>query len=455
MDSRPRRQRLLQLLERFPRALLYGIGRAARASVADGTRKHDVIETLCALPEAALERALAEGLARQDLQALCKRIGYASHGSKADIAARLLAAADEPTVQLSRWRPFAEARAFARHLKLTNMREWLAFVRGHLSGKAPLPADIPRSPSAAYAKTGWTNWRDFLGTGNPRRRSSIYRPFDQARAYARSLGLATRAEWRAFCRTRIGDRRALPPDIPASPHQAYADCGWAGYGDWLGTGRKSTRYYQYRSYAKARAFVRTLGIRTKLEWDAYCRGERDGHGPRPHDIPSDPAQGYRGRGWVSWGHFWGTNTVSSWKRRFRSYSAACTYARAQRLRTRAEWSAWCAAGNRPADIPAAPDAVYRGKGWVGWGDFLGTGNIHHSRIRRSNFPAMRAFVRRLGLSTGAEFVRAKRDGRIPKHIPTRIDQHPNWKGWADFLGPSYTGRRRPATRRPRKRGRRG
>jgi hypothetical protein len=61
----------------------------------------------------------------------------------------------------------------------------------------------------------------------------------------------------------------------------------------------------------------------------------------------------------------------------------------------------------------------------------------------------------LGLPTGAEFVRAKRDGRIPKHIPTRIDQHPDWKGWADFLGPSYTGRWGPASRRTRTRSRRG
>jgi hypothetical protein len=455
MEPRLRSQRRWEILERFPRALLYRIGRAAQASVTDQTHKHDLIETLHALPEAALERALVEGLAWRDLQALCKRINLASQGSKAELAARILAAVDLSMVQLARWRPFAEARAFAQGLELTNGREWYAFARGYLPDKGTLPADIPKSPAAAYAKTGWTNWGDFLGTGNPRRRSNIYRPFPQARAYARSLGLSSLAEWRTFCHTRVGDRRALPPDIPAGPHEAYADRGWAGYGDWLGTGRISTRNYQYRSYSEACAFARALDIRTRAEWLAYCRGERRGHGPRPFDIPSSPDQVYRGRGWVSWGQFLGTNVVSTRKRRFRSYAAAHAYARAQRLRTRAEWRAWSIAGKQPAGIPAAPEEVYRGKGWVGWGDFLGTGNLHHSRIRQRSFATMRVFVRRLGLRTGAEFVRAKRDGRIPKDIPTRIDLHPEWKGWADFLGPSYTGRPRKAVAPARARRRRG
>jgi hypothetical protein len=46
---------------------------------------------------------------------------------------------------------------------------------------------------------------------------------------------------------------------------------------------------------------------------------------------------------------------------------------------------------------------------------------------------MRAFVRRLGLRSAAEYRAAKRDGRIPDDIPLKIERHPDWKGWADFL----------------------
>jgi hypothetical protein len=455
MDPHLRRQRLWQLLERFPRALLYGIGRAARASINDRTYKDDLIEALCALPEAALERALAEGMVRQDLQALCKRIGYTSTGSKADLAARILAALDDPAVHAPRWRPFAEARAIARCLELTGQKEWYAFARGRLPSKGARPADIPTQPNQAYANTGWTSWGDFLGTGYVAQRLRAYRPFRQARAYARALGLASRAEWLALCRARVGGQPVLPPDIPATPHKIYAGRGWIGYGDWLGTGRVRASNYQSRSYEEACAFVRAVGIRSQLEWWAYCRGELRGLAPRPLDIPSTPHKVYRGRGWVNWGQFLGTNSVATFQRTYRSFAASRAYARKLGLRDRRAWSMWCVSGNRPADIPGRPDRTYAGKGWVSWGDFLGTGNVHSSRVRRRSFAAMRASVHQLGLCSGGEYVRAKRDGRIPIDIPTMIQRHPEWKGWADFLGPSYTGSRRAATRQTRKRGRRG
>jgi hypothetical protein len=448
----PRSQRCWQLLEQFPRALLYRIGRAARQSVNDRTYKQELIEALCALPEPALERALVEGLARRDLQALCKRLNRASHGSKAELAARILAAVDDSAVHAPRWRPFAEARAFAHHLELTSRRQWYEFVQGRLSDKGTLPTDMPRRPHAAYAKTGWTTWADFLGTGNPRRHANSYRPFHQARAFARSLGLANLAEWRALAHSRIGNRRMLPPDIPSAPQNAYAGRGWIGYGDWLGTGRVRSSNYQYRSYEQACAFVRALGIRSQGEWWAYCRGELGGHGPRPLDIPSAPDRAYRGRGWMSWGQFFGTNSVAPSKRTFRSFAAARAYVRKQGFRDEKAWRAWCAAGKRPADIPALPYRIYRGRGWVSWGDFLGTDNVHPGRVRRRSFAAMRAFVRRLGLCSKGEYRRAKRDGVVPKDILLHVEEHAEWKGWADFLGPSYTGRRRPATRPALKKG---
>jgi hypothetical protein len=454
MGSRLRSQRLWQLLERFPRTLLHRIGRAARVSVRSVTYKHDVIEMLCALREAELERALAEGLARPDLQAMCRRAGRADTGSKAGLAARILAAMDEPAAQSPRWRPFVEARAFAHRLGLTSSSEWNAFVRGRLPAKGTLPADIPKAPPTSYAKAGWTTWGDFLGTGYVAQRMRTYRPFRQARAYARSLGLTNRAEWRAFCLVRSGGRRVLPPDIPTTPHGVYANRGWVSYGDWLGTGRIQVSKYQYRSYQEACVFVRALGIRTVRAWQAYCRGELGGHGPRPLDIPSNPQRTYRGRGWVNWGQFFGTNSVAPRKRIFRTFTEARSYVRKQGLRGHDDWRAWLAAGNRPDDIPSVPDRTYRSQGWISWRDFFGTPKIDPVRIRRRRFAAGRAFVHRLGLRTRGEFLRAKRDGRIPKDIPLKIHRHHDWKGWADFLGPSYAGRTRRVSIPARKRARR-
>lgn len=54
------------------------------------------------------------------------------------------------------WRSFELARDWARKSSFQTMREW--------KKSKLLPTDIPKSPSTVYKNTGWTSWRDFLGT---------------------------------------------------------------------------------------------------------------------------------------------------------------------------------------------------------------------------------------------------------------------------------------------------
>jgi hypothetical protein len=54
--------------------------------------------------------------------------------------------------------------------------------------------------------------------------------FEEAREYARGLGLKSSVEW--FKKSKDG---LIPNNIPANPRQKYKDKGWKGYKDWLGT----------------------------------------------------------------------------------------------------------------------------------------------------------------------------------------------------------------------------
>ena len=56
------------------------------------------------------------------------------------------------------FRSFDDARAFARGLKLSSVRAWNAWSKDHR------PSDIPSGPDQVYKEAGWTNWGDFLGT---------------------------------------------------------------------------------------------------------------------------------------------------------------------------------------------------------------------------------------------------------------------------------------------------
>jgi len=55
-------------------------------------------------------------------------------------------------------------------------------------------------------------------------------PVEEAREFARSLGLQGHKECREYCKS--GKK---PSDIPAAPDLTYKNKGWSGIRDWLGT----------------------------------------------------------------------------------------------------------------------------------------------------------------------------------------------------------------------------
>jgi hypothetical protein len=136
---------------------------------------------------------------------------------------------------------------------------------------------------------------DWLGTGAVATFLRQYRSFKKARAFAHSLGLKSGAEWRAYC-----ESGKKPNDIPAKPDYGYANAGWAGMGDWLGTGTVAPGLRQYRSFKKARVFARGLGLKTGAEWFNYSK-----FGRKPADIPTAPNQIYANDGWAGWGDWLG------------------------------------------------------------------------------------------------------------------------------------------------------
>ena len=60
--------------------------------------------------------------------------------------------------------------------------------------------------------------------------------------------------------------------------------------------------------------------------------------------------------------------------KFRPFVEAREYIHSLKLKNQAEWRAYSKSVNKPADIPATPEKVYR-KEWKGMGDWLGTGTI--------------------------------------------------------------------------------
>jgi superfamily II DNA or RNA helicase len=318
------------------------------------------------------------------------------------------------------WRPFKEARTFVRHLGLKSQADWTEYCK---SGKKP--ADIPSNPIAVYANAGWTTLGDWLGTGYIAHHLREYRSFNEARAFARHLGLKSSDDWYDYC-----ESGKKPTDIPNAPQNVYAKDGWAGMGDWLNTGR--FRGTGWQPFDKARAFVRRLGLKSQPDWIEYCKS-----GKKPADIPAYPNEKYAKDGWSSWGDWLGTGFVAHSKRQFRPFKKARAFVRRLGLKSQDEWGNYCRSGKKPNDIPVHPNRTYAEDGWFSWGDWFGTGFVSRGLRQYWPFNKARAFVRRLGLKSRTEWNEYYKSRKKPPNIPVTPDRFyakDGWSSWGDWLG---------------------
>ncbi|OGV74406.1 MAG: hypothetical protein A3K19_03470 [Lentisphaerae bacterium RIFOXYB12_FULL_65_16] len=358
-------------------------------------------------------------------------------------------------------RSFVLAREFVWRVGLLDYAEWRLYCRGRLSGKGERPGDIPARPDVAYKHQGWISWADWLGTATVAFGGKSYLPFPMARECARKLGLTSETEWYEYCRrVRGGARKALPQGVPLSPEKVFEHVGWRGWRDWLvPPGGSRQRLRQFRNYADACRFVHRLSLRSHTEWRMYCRGEMPDKPPLPLDIPAGPRAAYRGRGWTTWGDWFGTGFVATRQRVYRPFAEARRFVRGLRLRNMDEWNLYCKGelpdkGTKPADIPADPFHVYKAQGWKGADDWFGRkipSNIN--RVHRP-FADARRFVRMLRLRNENEwrlYTHGKLPGKPPKPLdipatPDWVYRNEGWSGWGYWLGTGLVVARRRSYR---------
>ncbi len=116
------------------------------------------------------------------------------------------------------------AQELMRKYGITTQPQWNVWVK-----TADKPPEIPADPYSAYLGKGWDGWADWFGRDGSRASGhEEVRPFLEARKFARSLGLKSEDEWRAWAKTN------RPGDIPYSPESRYKGEGWIGWPDFLG-----------------------------------------------------------------------------------------------------------------------------------------------------------------------------------------------------------------------------
>ena len=191
---------------------------------------------------------------------------------------------------------------------------------------------------------------------------------------------------------------------------------------------------KFRSFEDAKKFVQILNLKSNKEWRIFAKSK-----DFPADIPTSPDHIYK-KSWTNWGDWLGTGRISTDKKQYRSFQNARNFIRTQKLMNNKEWRKFAKSKDFPADIPASPEKVYKNKGWNGWGDFLGTGNIAVYNRTFLSFQDAREFVRRLNLKNSDDWQLYCKSGKKPNDIPSspKYLYKNEYLGIKDWLG---TGKR--------------
>lgn len=184
-------------------------------------------------------------------------------------------------------------------------------------------------------------------------------------------------------------------------------------------------------FEEAREYVRNLYLKSMLEWKFYCQNQN-----RLLDIPSNPWRTYKLDGYKGINDWLGVKPSKYNPPPFKDYEYAHNYVKKLNLTKASDYKDYIRSGKLPIEIPSSPYSVYKNKGWISWGDYLGSNTKRNGK--ELNFDKAREVVRKLNLKSNKEYrvyckKKKKKNDGIPTN-PDKVYKNKGWISWADWLG---------------------
>lgn len=100
-----------------------------------------------------------------------------------------------------------------------------------------------------------------------------------------------------------------------------------------------------------------------------------------------------------------------------------------------KWYKYIKENNLPNFIPSNPKDVYEKRGWISWGDFLGTNRIQdNKKINYISYEESKKWIKdNIVCDSITEWKSIKKPDFIPNR-PNRYYEKRGWISWGDFLG---------------------
>jgi len=191
-------------------------------------------------------------------------------------------------------------------------------------------------------------------------------------------------------------------------------------------------------FKEAKTIVHGLGIESYVKWFEYVKINK-----LPNGIPITPHKFYKNLGWKDWGDWLGTGIIATQNRKYLSFEEARKIVRSLGLNNQKEWGEYCKSGEKPDNIPANPNVIYRDSGWVSTGDWLGTGNVACRHRKYLSYKEAKEVVHKLGIKKVKGWRECCKEGKIPENIPATPNltyKGKGWVSWGDFFGTKYLSR---------------
>ena len=202
--------------------------------------------------------------------------------------------------------------------------------------------------------------------------------------------------------------------------------------DWLGIKFVSNANRVFLSFEDARKFVHSLGLKSTIQWKEYYASKK-----RPQNIPSNPRLVYK-KEFINMPDWLGSGRIPEKDRVYLDFIKARNFVHPLNLKGVADWRKYTKTNDfQKEHLPVTPEKHYKNKGWDGYGDFLGTGNI--ATLEKDFLPYNDAkkiiqkwdFTKKqTGWNTYV------RKNKIPSNIPKApvAVYGVNWISWGDWLG---------------------
>ena len=250
------------------------------------------------------------------------------------------------------WMSFQKARTFIQNLEIRSKEQFQKWSKSEQR-----PKNFPKHPERTY-KEEWTNWGDFLGTGNISNKKKEWMSFQKAKTFIQKQGLKNRTEFEKW--NKSGKR---PKNFPSRPDRAYKG-KWTNWPDFLRVRNISSHKKKWMNFQDAKTFIQKHKFKSTIQFQKWSKSEQ-----RPKNFPSRPDQTYKNE-WTNWGDFLGTENTSNNKKEWMSFQNAKTFIQNLGIRSKGKFQEWAKSGKRPKNFPSNPQRTYLDE-WINWGDFLG------------------------------------------------------------------------------------